>query len=113
MLAPEVVSAYVREYHRDFARASAALGRDRGRIERKLDEAERRKSRLLRAFSDGGSEFDEIRDLLTNAGDEEAGINREPATMDALHTVLAPHPPLEEVTRTQGEDIGTEGAAGR
>src|SRR3546814_4270646 len=27
MLAPEVVSAYVREYHRDFARASADLGR--------------------------------------------------------------------------------------
>src|SRR3546814_20409515 len=67
MLAPEVVSAYVREYHRDFARASADLGRDRGRIERKLDEAERRKTRLLKAFADGGSEFDEIRDMLTNA----------------------------------------------
>src|SRR3546814_764431 len=105
MLAPEVVSAYVREYHRDFARASADLGRDRGRIERKLDEAERRKTRLLKAFADGGSEFDEIRDMLTNAREEVDRLNRELASMEAVPTVLALHPHIEEVYRQQVVDL--------
>src|SRR3546814_6011711 len=105
MLAPEVVSAYVREYHRDFARASADLGRDRGRIERKLDEAERRKTRLLKAFADGGSEFDEIRDMLTNAREEVDRLNRELASMEAVPTVLALHAHIEEVYRQQGVDL--------
>lgn len=40
MLAPDVVAAYVREYHRDFARQSAALAGDRARVVRQLGEAD-------------------------------------------------------------------------
>lgn len=105
MLAPDVVSAYVREYHRDFARASADLGRDRARIERKLEEAQRRKERLLKAFADGGSEFAEIRDMLSDARKDVDQLTRELANMDAVPTVLTLHPHMEDVYRRQIEDL--------
>ncbi|WIW88996.1 recombinase family protein [Sphingobium sp. V4] len=105
MLAPDVVSAYVREYHRDFARAAADLGRDRGKIERKLEDAKRRKERLLTAFAEGGSEFAEIRDLLTKARADFDQLTRELANMDAVPTVLTLHPHMEEVYRRQVEEL--------
>src|SRR3546814_13374102 len=83
-----------------------------GRIERKLDEAERRKTRLLKAFADGGSEFDEIRDMLTNAREEVDRLNRELASMEAVPTVLALHPHIEEVYRQQVE-IGSASCRAR
>lgn len=105
MLAPEVVSAYVREYHRDFARAAADLGRDRARIERKLAEAQRKKDRLLQAFADGGSEFSEIREMLAKAGKEVDQLARDLANMDAVPTVLTLHPQMEDVYRRQVEEL--------
>jgi predicted nuclease with TOPRIM domain len=105
LLAPEMISEWVREYHRDFARASADLGRDRGRLERKLEEAQRRKDRLLKAFADGGSEFAEIRDMLATAREEADRLTRELASMDAVPNVLALHPHVEEVYRKQVEEL--------
>jgi DNA invertase Pin-like site-specific DNA recombinase len=107
MLAPEAVSAYIREYHRDFARAAADLGRDRGKIERKLEEANRRKDRLLKAFADGGNEFAEIRDMLAAARRDADQLTRELANMDAVPTVLTLHPKMEEVYRQQVEDLAS------
>lgn len=105
LLAPEVVSEYLREYHRDFARQSADLTRDRNRTERKLDEADRRMARLLKAFTDGGSEFAEIRSMLAAARDEKERLTRELASMDAMPNVLALHPRAEEVYRKQVEEL--------
>ena len=105
LLAPEMISEWVREYHRDFARASADLGRDRGRLERKLEEAQRRKDRLLKAFADGGSEFAEIRDMLATAREEADRLTRDLASMDAVPNVLALHPHVEEVYRKQVEEL--------
>ncbi|MGE4323647.1 MAG: recombinase family protein [Sphingobium sp.] len=105
LLAPDVVSAYVREYHRDFARAAADLARDRGRIERQLEETTRRKERMLKAFSDGGSEFSEIRDMLSAAREDVDRLTRDLANMDAVPTVLALHPQMEEAYRQQVEEL--------
>lgn len=105
MLAPDAVSAYLREYHRDFARAAADLGRDRAKIERKLAEAQRRKERMLKAFADGGSEFDEIREMLASARKDVDQLTRELANMDAVPTVLTLHPHMEEVYRRQVEEL--------
>lgn len=105
MLSPDVVSAYVREYHRDFARQSADMGRDRAKLERKLEEAERRMKRMLQAFTDGGSEFEEIRDMLTSARADKEALQRQLASMDAVPNVLALHPHVEEVYRRQVEDL--------
>lgn len=105
MLAPEVVTAYVREYHRDFARRSADLGRDRAKVERRLEEAERKKQRMVKAFADGGSEFAEIRTMLAAARDEAEKLSRELASMDAMPNVLALHPHVEESYRRQVEEL--------
>ena len=105
LLSPEAISDYVREYHRDFAHQSANLGRYRARIERKLQEAERRKERMLKAFAEGGSEFAEIRTMLATARDEAERLQRELASMDALPNVLALHPHVEEQYRKQVEDL--------
>lgn len=105
MLAPEVVSAYVREYHREYARAAAQLGRDRDRIERQLGEARRKVKRLLDAFAAGADEFAEIRDMLAAARDERERLERELASMDALPDVLALHPQLEAEYRRQVEAL--------
>lgn len=105
MLAPDVVAAYVREYHRDFARQSAALTRDRARIERQLCEAERKSKRMLEAFADGGSEFAEIRVMLAAAKADTERLTRELSSIDAIPTVLSFHPRLEEEYRRQVEAL--------
>lgn len=105
MLSPDAVSAYVREYHRDFARQSADLGRDRAKVEKKLADADRRVQRLLKAFADGGSEFDEIRDMLRSAKAERERLARDLASMDAVPNVLALHPQVEAVYRRQVEEL--------
>lgn len=107
MLAPDAVSAYVREYHRDYARQAAAIGRDRSRVERKFEEAKRRMDRLLSAVADGGSEFTEIREMLATAREERDRLARELASMDALPNVLALHPGIEDEYRRQVQDLET------
>lgn len=105
MLAPDVVAAYVREYHRDFARQSAALTRDRARIERQLGEAERKLKRMLDAFAEGGSEFAEIRGMLATAKADKERLTRELASIDAIPTVLTFHPRLDDEYRRQVEAL--------
>ena len=103
--APDMIREYLREYHRDFARQAAELGRDRSRLERKLRDAEGRMERLLKAFSDGGSEFAEIRDMLAAARDEKERLARELANMDALPNVLALHPQAEAAYLRQVDEL--------
>lgn len=105
LLAPDVVTAYVREYHREFASKSVELGRQREKLERALGEVNRRKERLLKAVMDGGSEFAEIRAMLAEARDEAARLEREMASLDATPTVLALHPHIEETYRRQVEEL--------
>jgi site-specific DNA recombinase len=105
MLAPEAVAAFVREYHRDFARKSAELAQERAQIERKLGSATRKVQRLLEAFAAGGSEFAEIRDMLIAARAEREHLARDLASMEALPQVIALHPRLEEEYRRQVEAL--------
>ena len=101
LLAPDVVQAYVREYHSDFARKAADLGRDRARLERRLADATRRYDRLVAAIAAGGAEFAEIRAQLAHTRDERDEAQRALASMDAVPQVLALHPRLEEEYRRQ------------
>lgn len=105
MLAPDVIAAYVREYHRDFARQEAKLSGDRQKLERQLAEATRKADRLLKAFAEGGSEFAEIRDMLSAARSDKDRLTQELASLEALPTVLAIHPRLEEQYRRQVEQL--------
>ena len=104
MLAPDVVAAYLREYHLEHARQSGALTRDRAQLERKRDEAARRVTRLVDVVAAGGSEFAEIREQLTTARDDRDRLTRELAGMDAL-PVLTLHPGLADQYRRSIEEL--------
>nr|WP_245739191.1 recombinase family protein [Sphingomonas rubra] len=104
MLAPDVVSAYVRTYHREHARETQALTRDRDRLERRLAEAERKRDRLVAAIAEGGSSFAEVRAALATARDDHERIRRELASMNAL-PVLTLHPGLADDYRRQIEGL--------
>lgn len=104
MLAPDVVSAYLREYHREHARLTSEGTRDRDRLERRRAEADRKVQRLVAAIADGGSDFAEIRHVLTAARDERDAVMRELAAMEAL-PVLALHPGLAEQYRRSVEEL--------
>lgn len=105
MLAADVVSAYLREYHREHARQSGEAARDRDRLQRKLDEATRKVTRMIGVVAEGGSEFAEIREILTAARDDRDRLARELASADAL-PVLALHPGLAEQYRREIDDLG-------
>jgi len=104
MLAPDVVAAFVREYHLEHARESKKLGRDRDRAERQLAEAGRKLDRLVAALSDGGSSFPQIRAAMTAARDDHNRIKRDLASMDAL-PVLTLHPGLADSYRREMDDL--------
>ncbi|WP_230771090.1 recombinase family protein [Sphingomonas sp. Leaf4] len=104
MLASDVVSAYLREYHREHARLTSEGTRDRDRLERRRAEADRKVQRLVAAIADGGSDFVEIRHLLTAARDERDAVARELAAMEAL-PVLALHPGLADQYRRSVEEL--------
>jgi len=105
MLSPDAVSAYVRTYHRDFAKQAAELGKDRDKLTRQLEEATRRMERLLSALAEGGSEFVEIRTMLADARQKKEDIARQLESMDAMPNVLALHPHVEAVYRQQVEEL--------
>lgn len=104
MIAPDVVAAYVREYHREHARQTQDLGRDRARLERRLAEAARKRDRLVEAVAEGGSSFPEIRASLTAARDDHERIRRELASLEAL-PVLTIHPGLADEYRRRIEQL--------
>ena len=104
MLAPDVVAAFVRTYHREHARATQELTRDRDRVERKLAEAVRKRDRLVAAIAEGGSSFAEVRAALATARDEAERLRRELAASDAL-PVLTLHPGLADEYRRQIEGL--------
>ena len=107
MLAPDVVAAYLREYHREHARQATTLSSSRDRLERKLGEANRKVARLVEAVADGGSAFAEIRELLTAARDDRDRLGRELAGMEAL-PVLTLHPGLAEQYRRSIEALESD-----
>ncbi len=104
MLAPDVVSAYLREYHRAHAHQTAEVGRDRGRIERQLVDATRKVDRMVTMLAEGGSEFAELRAVLIAARDERDRLARELAGLDAM-PVLTLHPGLADRYRQEVEEL--------
>lgn len=103
MLNPDVVAAYVREYHRDFAKNVAAVTRDRGRLERAIAEATAKIDRLVDAIG-RGADIEEVRDALAATKAERA------AAQDALKDledlpIVALHPRIAEDYRARMEQL--------
>lgn len=100
MLDPELVSVFVAEYHREYARRTADLTRERARLERRHDEAVGKVNRLVEAIANGADEFVEVRAILTTARATRDGIKAELAELDAL-PVVALHPAVATDYRRQ------------
>ncbi len=105
LLDPELVAAYVREYHREYARRTADLGRDRAQLDRKLAEAKRRIERFVAAIGEGMGDIAEIREGLARARAER---ERAQAAIDHAEAlpVMALHPTIADQYRRQVASLG-------
>jgi site-specific DNA recombinase len=98
LLAPDVVAGVVREYHLASQARSNDEEKARRGAERRRGAAVQRVERLLRAVTDGGSEFAEIRGALVRARAELASIETELANTSA-GAVIALHPGIADQYR--------------
>jgi site-specific DNA recombinase len=105
MLHPDVVGAYVIEYHRDFAREAAEIRKARSRIERQLAAANAKVDRLVMALTDDRlKEIAEIAEALSSAKAERDALATELENIEAI-PVLALHPHIATVYRQQVEHL--------
>jgi site-specific DNA recombinase len=103
MLNPDLVAIFVREFHRDFARRSAAAARSRDGLARRHAEAEAKVGRLVDAIADprlGG--IGEVAKALHKATAERDALAAQLADLDALaKSVIALHPGIADEYRRQ------------
>ena len=104
LLDPDVVREVVLEYHRASRERAAEEGNERRRAQRRRDQAQAKVGRLLRAVTDGGAEFAEIRAALEHARDELAAAEAAIADVGA-GGVIAMHPNIAEEYRRSIADL--------
>lgn len=104
LLDPDLVAHYVKTYHEDYARRVAELSRDRGSLERKAAELDRKIARFVAAIGAGGA-FDEINEALATAKAERATI-RDRLTVAQSLPVVRLHPGIADDYRRQVAALG-------
>lgn len=92
LLHPDVVEAAVREFHAEYQRLAGARIRDRGRLERELDEVARRADRLVDQVAEGFLSGPAVQAKLQQLEARRAEISAELAGMDAAGDVVRLHP---------------------
>lgn len=100
MLHPDVVSAYVREYHDSRRRRTQEVAQQRAKLERRHRDAIAKVDRLVNAIADGGEEFVEIRAILSKARNDRDGIAQQLADLEAC-PVITLHPGIADDYRAQ------------
>ncbi|HWT12260.1 MAG TPA: recombinase family protein [Allosphingosinicella sp.] len=106
MLNPDVVAAYVREFHREHARRSAEVGRRRAKLDRALAAIDAKIARLVEAFGERGGDIEEVRAVLAAARVDREGIKSRRRDLDAL-SVLTLHPGIADDYRRRMARIGS------
>ncbi|MCA0208161.1 MAG: recombinase family protein [Proteobacteria bacterium] len=106
LLDPDMVSAFVREYHLDYTRRAGEITGREAAIRAELSECEARIGRLVAAIADGGGAFAEIRQALSGATAERDALQGELADLDTL-PVVALHPQIAERYRAMVRDLAT------
>ncbi len=106
LLHPDVVSAYVRDYHEEYARRARQGRQRKAALDRQLQAASAKVERLVSAIAEGGGEFAEIREALRAARIERDRIAAELAEIEAVR-VIALHPAIAEEYRRQVTDLRT------
>jgi site-specific DNA recombinase len=93
LLDPEAVSLCVRLYHEESARRDREETRDRGKLERRINDACGRIDRLVEAVAAGGGDFVEIREKLVEARSQREALLEELASLEG-ERVIALHPTI-------------------
>ena len=106
LLDPDMVSAFVREYHHDYTRRASEITGREAAVRAELVECESRIARLVAAIADGGGEFVEIRQALATATADREALRSELADLDTL-PVVALHPQIADRYRTMVRDLAT------
>ncbi|WP_239016834.1 recombinase family protein [Sphingomonas ginkgonis] len=91
LLDPDLVAEVVREYRRAAQERAGTEAKERARAERRRDKAKRDVDRLIRAVTDGGAEFGEIRSALEKSRADLAAAELAIADVGA-GAVIALHP---------------------
>ncbi len=104
LLDPDMVSAFVREYHEDYTRRSRKLAARDSHLRVAADECEGRIARLVAAIAEGGGEFAEIREALQRATRERDALRAELADLECL-PVVALHPQIAGQYRAMVADL--------
>lgn len=110
MLDPAVVSAYVREYHRDYAKNIAEAGRSRARLERQIADAAAKIDRLVDAIG-RGADIEEVREALAQARADREAAQAALQEMKDL-PVVALHPRIADDYREKVAELSAMVAAG-
>lgn len=99
-----MISAFVREYHHDYARRARKISeRDHG-LPVAIAEAQQRIDRLVAAIADGAGAFAEIREALASATAEREALQGE--LNDLIGPpVVALHPQIAERYRSMVRDL--------
>ncbi|WP_240339067.1 hypothetical protein [Novosphingobium sp. BW1] len=103
MLDPDLVKAFVTEYHQEFARRTADQAARRWKLERQIDEEGRKIQRLVAAIANG-AEFDEIKSALAKAQQARERCKLELSELAAV-PVIALHPEIAKTYRRQVTDL--------
>lgn len=104
MLDPDIVAIFVKEYHEEYARRAAETRRDTDRLQRAIDEAERKVTRLVAAIAAGGGEFVEVKDALAKARADRDNARDSLNQIEAL-PVVALHPTVAADYRREVEQL--------
>ena len=98
LLDPNVVSAFVQEYHEEAKRTARDTARERDQLQRKHRDAAARVSRLVEAIAGGGDSFADVRDMLAQAVAERDQL-AERIAEEAADPVIALHPRIADEYR--------------
>ncbi len=103
MLAPELVSTFVEEYHAELQRRQRAARRQRRAAERERTELKRQIARLVEAIADGSA------DNIAAVGEKLRALEARVAELAALegedHNVIEFHPNAVEIYKRQVADL--------
>ena len=106
MLDPQLVNAFVEEYHAEFARRSAQQQRQNSQLEKKLADANGKIARLVNAIADGGQEFSEIKEALSAAREQRDQLQHDLQELKAGN-VITLHPKIAETYQQQVAQLTT------
>ena len=90
LLDTDATQLFVQRYNASLQRRLAEAATLRAPLERKLEQARTKVSRLIDALADGGSEFPEIRDRLRTAKADLADAERQLAGLTTANPIQAP-----------------------